>query len=68
MTAKCLDFQRFQLEFKDLVMLGNVQRFGGGGGTSWEKMHPDSETQQCKHNTQYQRGEGGGHLISQAFQ
>lgn len=42
--CKYLDIQRFGINFKDLVTVGNIQRFGGGYSSSWEKMRPDSET------------------------
>lgn len=49
--CKCLDFPRFQLELKDLLLLENIQRFGGGARTSWEKVHLNSEAHQREHNT-----------------
>lgn len=64
--CECLGIQRFQLEFKDLVTLGNSQRFRGYR-KSWEKMHPDSETSWCNHNPHYQRGEGSGRLSYPGF-
>ena len=49
--CKRLDFPRFQLELKDLLLLENIQRFGGEARTSWRKVHLNSEAHQREHNT-----------------